>query len=306
MRLSVIIVHYNTLELTLRCLDSLEEAVDIEHEVIVVDNASSDNAKDVILAKHPEIRWITNKKNEGFGRANNLGAQTAKGEHLLLLNSDMVVPKGVIEACLEYIEQHDDIGVVGPKLTNEDGSFQKSTYYDAATQKELWKQNLILDKFVNFKQGSLDAVMGSFLLISKELYDRVNGFDPDFFMYCEEIDLCLKIKKLGKSIHYLKEVSAIHKHGASSSNKLHRARQIYLSRFLLVYKQKGAFQAYLSFWVFLFNSLTNILVIWRFDKEFRRSFWLSQLAFYSNIISYIRIPFIYSRKRGNGKCLLKL
>jgi len=306
MRLSVIIVHYNTQELTLRCIDSLKQVIDFEYEIIVVDNASSDNAKAVLLEKHPDLIWITNEKNEGFGRANNLGAQKAQGKHLLLLNSDMFVPAGVIEECLEVIEQDENIGVLGPKLTNEDGSFQKSTYYDSATQKELWKQNLILDKFVTFKEDSLDAVMGSFLLISKELFDKVEGFDPDFFMYCEEIDLCLKVKKQGKLIYYFEKVSAIHKHGASSTNSLRRIRQIYLSRFLLVYKQKGVFQAYLSLWVFFINTLSNSLVIWRFEKKFRQSFWLSQRAFYSNIISYFRIPFLYSRKRGNGQHLLKL
>ena len=304
-QISIIIVHYKTLELTSRCLKSLYESKIEGAEIIIVDNDSNDGAKENILSEFPSIKWITNSSNEGFGRANNLGAKNALGKHLLFLNSDMIVPQNTIESCLDHLEKNSEIGALGPKLLNEDGSHQKSTYRHIGGHQELLKDNLLLDKLYKFKAPDIRAIMGSFLMIPKDAFVQSKGFDPDFFMYCEELDLCDRIADLGKTIVYFDEVHAIHKHGGSSTDSGWSLRQTYLSRALLVYKRKGLGDYILSHWIYTFNFFINFLLMWKLDKNYRDDYWISQRAYFKNWLLYWKIPFKFGSKLGNGKQYLK-
>lgn len=275
-----------------------------EYEIIVVDNDSNDGAGEKITTEFPSVNWMYNSENEGFGRANNMGANAAKGNYLLFLNSDMLVPNNTIERCLDKMEQNDKIGVLGPQLLNEDGTLQKSCYYYVGEHAEILKDNLLLDKLISFKQPSLKAVMGSFMVIRKEVFTTVGGFDPDFFMYCEELDLCDRIRALGLEITYIDEVHAIHKHGGSSDREW-SIRQTYLSRALLVYKRKGIGAYFVSHALFKFNFITNLFLMWLLDKDYRKGFWKSNRAYFFNWLTYWTIPFTFTRILGTGKKLLK-
>jgi GT2 family glycosyltransferase len=305
LKVSIIIVHYKTLALTLRCLKSLDESSFESKEIIIVDNHSEDDAEKTILTAHPCIKWISSRTNEGFGRANNLGASIASGKHLLFLNSDMIVPIGTLAACVAELDANSSIGALGPKLINEDGSDQKSQYHYVGDHQESLKDNLFLDKIRSFKTPPLRALMGSYLMIPRKLFEISKGFDPDFFMYCEELDLCDRIEKLGKTIYYFDTVYAIHKHGGSSSDSGWSMRQTYLSRALLVYKKKGILGFILSRWIWNFNFVTNFFLMWLLDRDYRKGFWSVNKAYYSNWLISLSIPFSYSRKLGNGTKLLR-
>lgn len=303
--LSIIIVNYKTPHLLLRCIDSVKNTIgNITHEVIVIDNYSQDNSEDLILRKFNDIVWINNSSNEGFGRANNIGIKKAKGEYILLLNSDIILLPKTIEHCLNAIRVDDRIGILGCNLLNEDGSIQKA-HFSIASFSYLLNQNLIIDKFFRLKEPKHNAIMGSFMLFPKKILNEVGLFDPDFFMYCEELDLCHRIIKAGYEIKQEKEVSVIHKHGGSSSNQEWGIRQRYLSNALLFYKIKGLWGYLFYLFISLLNTATNFIAMWFLDHNFRKAFLSSQKAFYKNSFYYFSIPIFYKQNIGNGKRLLK-
>lgn len=308
-KLSIIIVNYKTPKLTFRCVESIINNVKIDYEVIIVDNNSNDNSEELITAAFSEVIWINNLRNDGFGRANNIGINQSQGEFVLLLNSDMIIPEGTIEACLAEIEKDNSIGALGCKLLNEDESLQKSVYYHIADFKGILELNLVYDYFFskNVEQpGPIKAIMGAFMIIPNKVLNEVGLFDPDFFMYAEEMELCHRIAKAGYSINYFDHVIAIHKHGGSSSSIDSANKQNFLSTAFLFYKIKGFWGYLLYHLLFLTNTVVNFIVMWKLTKEWRdTSFWNIQRYYFSNFGYYFSIPLLYTRKIGNGKRLLR-
>lgn len=306
MRLSIIIVNYKTPELTLRCINSiLDSILSCPIEIIVVDNYSEDNSEKTITSQFPNIIWINNIQNEGFGRANNIGAKKAKGKFLLFLNSDMLLLNNTISNTLDYIEKNSSIGVLGCKLLNEDMTLQKSTYFYVGDYMGILQNNLLVDYFYKTKPKKIKAVMGAFMIIPKEVFDSVNGFDPDFFMYAEELDLCSRIESENYKIVYYDKITAIHKHGGSSNGSDWTYKQNYLSNALLYLKVKGIKGYFIYHFLMNVNLYTNMLLIWKMDRNYRKDFWQHQNYYFSNFVNYLKIPFLYSKSMGNGKRLLK-
>lgn len=306
MELSIIIVNYKTPELTIRCIASIYDTITIkEFEIVVIDNCSMDDSEKQITSQFPNIIWINNSENSGFGRANNIGVKKAKGEYLLFLNSDMLVLKNTINTCLDYIKSNSNIGVLGCKLLNEDGTLQKSIYHYVGDYMGVLQNNLIVDYFLKPKPIKIKAVMGAFMLIPKSVFNELNGFDPDFFMYAEELDLCRRIGSNGYQIHYLETAIAIHKHGGSSADSDWSQKQNYLSNALLYLKVKGT-MGYI-FYHFLYHCtfITNVLLLWKMNKIYRVDFLEDQKMYFANYVNYIKIPFLYSTLFGNGKRILK-
>jgi len=304
MTLSIIIINYKTPQLTCRCIESVLQGGLNDMEILVVDNASNDGSKEIITAAYPMVKWIQNKNNEGFGRANNLGILNATGRFVLLLNSDMIVPEGVLEACLAEMGNRPNVGVLGCKLVNEDGSFQKSTY-SVARFRDLLDLNLVFNNLVKTARHRIEAVQGSFMLMLRSVMDEVGGFDPDFFMYSEELDLCRRIAKKGYKIHYFDKVSAVHKQGGSITNQTWSLKQRYLSNALLYYKVRGLTGYLLYHFLFLLNTATNFFAMWLLDKDYRLGYFQIQKAYLSNFVQYLKIPFLYTRKPGDGKRMLR-
>jgi len=300
MNLSIIIVNYKTPELTLRCIKSIFDTVEsIDFEIIVVDNNSQDNSKEIIKNNFSEIIWINNFKNEGFGRANNIGIKRAKGCYILLLNSDIIVLQNTIEKSFHYITQNKKNGVLGCQLINEDGSIQKSTYFYIAEYKGLLEKNLFYSYLIKNKH-SVRGIMGAFMLIPKRVLQEVGLFDPDFFMYSEEMELCYRIAAKGYRIIYFDKEKVIHIHGASSDNKILAIRQNYLSNALLFLKVRGYWGYFLYHFIFILNNLFNFIGMWFVNKNYRKNYWQEQKNYFSNFVYYIKIPIFFTRKQGNG------
>jgi GT2 family glycosyltransferase len=304
-RLSIIIINYKTPELTRKCIEKIFTDPGIrDYEIIVVDNDSGDNSKEHILDPFPEVNWIENSENSGFGRANNLGAQMATGDYLLFLNSDVFVEANTIAICLKEMKSNSMIGALGCTLRNPDGTSQKSQFYHVGTYSGIMKDNLILSKFFRFDGKELQGLMGAFLMIPSALYHELKGFDPDFFMYSEELELCHRIRKRGYRLAYTDNTFALHEHGASSSPDW-SLKQNLLSNALLHLKIKGFFGYGLYHLLFQFNILTNMMVLWYFDSTIRRHYKNLYKCYLSNGWSYFVIPFQYKKKYGSGKRSLK-
>jgi GT2 family glycosyltransferase len=306
MKLSIIIVNYKTPNLTLRCLSSIYSSnVFCEFEIIIIDNCSNDNSEQLIMSIYPNIIWINNNNNEGFGRANNLAARFAKGKYILLLNSDMLVLQKTIDECIIYLDENSNIGALGCKLLNEDGSLQKSFYYYAGDYMNVLKDNLVFDYIFKPKSKKIKAIMGAFMMMPLNIFNDAGGFDPDFFMYAEELDLCRRIAYKNYNIVYYDKITAIHKHGGSSNGSDWTYKQNYLSNALLYLKVKGIKGYFIYHFLMNVNLYTNMLLIWKMDRNYRKDFWQHQNYYFSNFVNYLKIPFLYSKSMGNGKRLLK-
>lgn len=300
MQLSIIIVNYKTPELTHRCIHSIVQSMtNITFEIIVIDNASNDHSEEYITKDFPQVQWINNSYNAGFGRANNLGVAHAKGKYILLLNSDMLLLEDEdFQTCIDKLEESENNGILGCKLLNEDNSFQKSFYHDIGSIHYLLSYNVLWYKLFKPKPRSLDAIMGSFMLFRKTDFDTVQGFDEDFFMYAEELELCNRIKKQEKNIIYFENYSAIHKHGGSSDNSNWAQRQNALSTALL-YLKIGGWSRYVAYhFIYHFNVITNSLLFFHLSQKERNIYKNMYKAYFYNYFTYIWLPFYYSFKKN--------
>jgi GT2 family glycosyltransferase len=202
----------------------------ISHEIIVVDNHSQDGSIEMLEKDFKYIKLIKNKENFGFAKAVNQGIITAKGDYVLLVNSDMIVPEEAIEEMLAISEKH-QIGILGPKLVYPNNKLQGSVGYfpsgvtEFFTKTRLYKifnyGRYIKPKFQRLTE--VDWVSGGFMLIKKEVIDKIRFFDEKFFMYVEDVDFCYRAKKAGFKVAFTPAVSIIHFHQASSKNNLKQA-----------------------------------------------------------------------------------
>lgn len=198
MDVSVIIVNYNTKDLLYNCIKSIfEKTSDVQFEIIVVDNASIDGTQEMVLQKFPEVNLIQSKENLGFGKANNLGAKSAKGKYLFLLNSDTELKNNAIKIFFHYMETHNvnyQIGAIGCLLINKDKSYCHSygKFPSVLDNRYIRSKEDLKEKTV-FEEGKIDFsveyITGADLFMPKSIFDEFDGFDKDYFMYYEETDL---------------------------------------------------------------------------------------------------------------------
>lgn len=221
--LSVIILTYNVRDLTVSCVRSL--LADISHspkniEVLVADNGSTDDTVEVLRRDFPTVKLILNGTNLGFSRGNNEGLKAAKGRYLLLLNSDTEVYDNALNTLIEFMDAHPEAGACGPQLLNQDGSLQPSgrelpTLWSVFTGMthlyRLWKTDFYLERGRDYnKVKRVGEVSGAALLVRKTVYDQVGGFDPNLFIYYEDVDWCKRIADAGYAIYYVPDAKIMH------------------------------------------------------------------------------------------------
>ncbi len=228
---SVIIVSYNTRDMTLGCLRTLfDQTRDVDLDVWVVDNASRDGSCDAIRQEFSQVHVIENPDNAGFGAANNRALTQARGDWFLLLNSDAFVQDGAIQTMVEYAQAHPQVGVVGPKLLNKDGSLQRSCYRFPGPLhswlENLWIASLLpsrlawsdLRRWAHDEERLVDWVSGACFLVRREAWEKAGGFDERFFMYAEETDWQRSIVAQGWSVAFVPQAVVTHWGGASGAN----------------------------------------------------------------------------------------
>lgn len=228
--LSIIIPSFNTKELLYNCLKSIfNQTKEINFEVIVVDNASTDGSTDMVKKQFSQVKVIINNKNEGYAKANNIGIKAARGDNILFLNSDTVILDKAIEKSLCYLINNPKIDILGCKLLNSDKTIQPSGGYFPKLRQIFYMMFFIDDlpifnKIIKPYQQSnlgfyknfqmLDWVTGAFMMIKKKVIDKIRGFDENFFMYSEEVDLCFRAKKAGFKVAFFPDAKVIHIKGS--------------------------------------------------------------------------------------------
>jgi len=232
--LSVIIVSYNSSSFLELCLHSVAKAIsqlEIESEVIVVDNSSSDDSCEVLNNKFPFVKLIQNDENIGFSKANNLGVSKAKGKYICILNPDTVLQENTFDEILKFYKSNIKVGFVGCQMIDGNGMFLKESKRVIPSIFSSFMKVLGISKFYysaldKDKRGYIDILAGAFMFVEKTIYDSVKGFDEDYFMYGEDIDLSYKALKKGYSNYYLGDVKIIHFKGESTDKN-----SVYINRF---------------------------------------------------------------------------
>lgn len=235
--LSVIILSYNTKDLTLGCIKSLyKHTTNINFEVLVVDNASSDGSRSdlkKLAIKHKDLRVIINSENLGFVKANNKAMKSARGRYILLLNSDTKIKSPSLTRVLQWMDNHPHAGIATCELRNADGTTQGSggsfpTIFRIFAWMFFWDDLPILGKLIKSyhpKGGQskvaqkVDWITGAFFMIRKEVISQIGYLNEDFFMYVEDMEYCYQASKAGWEVWYLPDTSIIHFGGASSTGE---------------------------------------------------------------------------------------
>lgn len=216
------------------CLKSVQKAIiNLDAEIIVVDNASNDDSCQMVKTLFPEVILIENKTNFGFSKGNNIGVSQAKGDYLCILNPDTVVAEDTFTFILNFAENTTNLGIVGCKLIDGVGVFLPESkrnipYVNAAFKKLLGNSTMYYANHLNKNEtGKVAVLVGAFMLIKREIYTKVGGFDEDYFMYGEDIDLSYKVLKSGHDNYYFGATSVIHYKGESTLRDKHYARRFY-------------------------------------------------------------------------------
>lgn len=228
-KVSIIIVNFNAGDYLLTCLKSLDEVrTEIEFEIYVIDNASSDSSIGKAKKRFPKVNYIENSQNLGFGKANNQGIKKSQTEYILLLNPDSKVLPKTIKEMVSFMDQNLDVGAASCRVELSDGSLDWASHRGFPTP---WASLLYFifksRKLYNLTNRNLnethevDSIVGAFMLLRKSVLDKVGLFDEDYFMYAEDIDLCFRIKQAGYKIMYVPYVKILHLKGISSGIKKH-------------------------------------------------------------------------------------
>ncbi len=260
MDLSIVIVNWNVRDLLKRCLDSIFHLPpsNFRLEVIVVDNASSDGSAAMVEKEFPQVRLIANRENVGFTVGNNQGIAVSRGRYVLLLNPDTEVVGDALATMVEYMDEHPQVGALGPQLLNPDGSIQSSrrrfptlttAFLESTIMQQWFPHNRVAGRYYiadrpDDEVQEVDWVTGACLLARREAIEQVGPLDEGFFMYSEELDWCRRAQERGWKIIYLSTAKVVH-HGGQSSEQVKSFQHIQFQRSKIRYfrKHHGPWQA---------------------------------------------------------------
>lgn len=313
MQLSIIIVNYNVKEFLLNLLDSLHKAVSkFDSEIIIVDNASDDGSLEAVRNKYPDVTLIENKINVGFGAANNQALNIAKGKYFVLINPDTIVKEDTFTKLIEFLENTPDAGMVGCKVLNPDGTLQLAcrrsfpgpwTSFTKITGLSKLFPNSKLFARYNLtyldenETHEVDAISGSFMMMRREVYKKTKGFDPQFFMYGEDLDLCYRTQKEGYKVYYVHSTEIIHYKGESTKrSSIDETKVFYDAMHLFVRKHFSSF--------FIVELILQAAIFFRKLFAFSNLYRLVIIAVIFDMIvgvlSFIFAEEIYSNERWEG------
>lgn len=243
MKLSVIILNYNVRHFLELCLKSVEASlVNIDAEIIVIDNLSSDDSCNMVKTLFPKVKLIENKENYGFSKGNNIGVAQAKGDYLCILNPDTVVAEDTFESLLQFADQQSNLGILACRLIDGHGCFLPESKRNVPRPMVAIKKMLGFSKSYYVSNldeesiGKSPVFVGAFMIMKKDVYNKVEGFDEDYFMYGEDIDLSYKVEQAGYNNIYNGNITIIHYKGESTlkdqtyANRFYGAMQIFYNK----------------------------------------------------------------------------
>lgn len=234
MKLSVIILNYNVRHFLELCIKSVEAAlVSIDSEIIVIDNLSQDDSCDIVKRQFPKVKLIENSENFGFSKGNNIAVQQAKGEYLCILNPDTVVAEDTFEMLLHFSEEKKNLGIIGCRLIDGKGQFLPESKRNVPTPNVAIKKifgnsdDYYASSLKEDSVGSVPVLVGAFMWLKRSVYNEVRGFDEDYFMYGEDVDLSYKVSQAGYDNMYFGSTTVLHYKGESTLKDKTYARRFY-------------------------------------------------------------------------------
>ncbi len=306
--ISIVIVSYNVREYLDACIQSIYHAAakfagDIE--VVVFDNDSRDGTLTLLKPRFPEVIWLKSDRNLGFGTGCNRGAAVASQDLLLFLNPDTLVSEDTFQVMWDFMRAQEQVGVAGCKIVNRDGSLQlacKRSFpspqvaaYKFMGLSTLFPKSRVFGKYnLTFldenKTHEVDAVSGSFMCVGTDLFRSVGGFDEDFFMYGEDLDLCFRIKTLGKRNFYHPQTTAIHFKGESAKSKPFRSF-LYFYESMVIFSKKH-FELRALPLIFFYLGVTILAVAnFAYSRFQRWQRWILDLGLVNGILD--AVTFLY-------------
>src|SRR3989344_9586213 len=233
--LSIIIVSYNTKDFLRECIDSIKKNTkNLNYEIIVVDNASSDNSLRMLEEKFPDVITIKSKDNIGFSKANNLGVEKSKGKYVLFLNPNTVVYKETLLNMVKFMDGHKDVGAATCKLVMPNGKLDDASHrgfpnpwnsfcYFSGLSKMFPSSKLFGGYNLSWlnlsKTHEIDACAGAFMIVRREAGEKIGWWDEDYFFYGEDLEFCFRLKEAGWKIYFVPSASALHYKGISGGIK---------------------------------------------------------------------------------------
>ena len=305
MDLSIIIVSYNTRAITRDCLQSIRDSdIQLNYEIILVDNSSTDGSVEMIEMEFPEVVLIKNTSNNMFAKANNQGMEIARGEYFLLLNSDTIVRAGNIERMFHFISTYDSrIACVGPRMLNSDETIQsedQSLYSIANAICDVFNPflSLLPHSVKNYllppghKQADKSSskrksgwVSGACMLVSARAAREISGFDDDYFFYGEEVDFCQRLKNAGYEVWINTEAEVIHLNGASSATD-RRKKHEKIIRSRAMFCKKHFSRPAMLLYLYIYIVGYKIGYFFKKDKDWKRNCQWGY-SFYKQILNRI-------------------
>ena len=237
MKLSFIIVHYQVKDLLEKCILSIKKYIQgIDYEVIVIDNNSPDSKWKELIPKYPDVKFIALEENYGFSKANNIGVKSAKGEYVYILNPDTELEGYYFNEILDFADQQEKFGALGLRMHDAKGAFLPeskrsipalvNSFEKLFTKLSNDSKTYYRNDIGEFEIAEVEVMTGANLLMKKSVYEKVGGFDEQYFMYGEDIDLCYTILRNGYTNFYYGKYSILHYKGESTLKD-----KVYLERF---------------------------------------------------------------------------
>ncbi len=256
MQLSIIIVNYNVKYFLEQCLCSVRKAIkNIEAEIFVVDNNSTDGSEQFFKDKNPQVKFIWNKENIGFSRANNIAVKMATGKYILFLNPDTIIPEDCLEKSLSFLKSQPNAGALGIKMLDGSGNFLKeskrsfpsplTSFYKLSGLAKLFPHSSVFSKYHlgnldENKNHDVEVLAGAFMMVPQKIIQSIGSFDEGFFMYGEDIDLSYRIHNAGYKNFYFAESNILHFKGESTRRgRLNYVKLFYKAMSIFARKHYG-------------------------------------------------------------------
>lgn len=274
-RMSILIVNWNTRDILAECLQSILDDIGLpestQMEVYVVDNASADGSVAMLRNRFPWVKLIENRDNVGFARANNQAMRVCQGEYVLLLNSDTKVLPGALQALVSFMDQTPNAGAAGSLLLNPDGTLQHSCYRVPTLFGEFWRL-LHLDKLYRLalydmtswpqdRPRQVEVIQGASLVVRRKVIESVGMLDEDYFIYTEEVDWCDRILRAKWKNYWVPQSKVIH-YGAQSTKQVAQKMflRLYETKIIFFRKHRGAVATVAYKLILAFSALMRLLV----------------------------------------------
>ena len=251
--ISVVIIEYNSINEIKRCIPAIEKSCEnINFEIIVSSNSTYDKeTQKKILKRFPDIRWSFNKINGGFAYGMNRGLKLAKGRYLTIANPDTTIVEG-FRKMIDFMDSHRNIGAIAPQIKDEEGNIQDSCRDYVSIQELVSRQfkrifikteSVLNNRFDYTKIQTVDWVIGAFIMVSREAYEAAGGLDESFFMYCEDLDWCTRIRKTGFEVVYFPKMQITYK-GSRSARNMNKYTKIFIKSHFIYWDRFGFFGGY--------------------------------------------------------------